>query len=51
MVDWLRQAPPPSAVYLVHGEPDGSAELRDRIDRELDWTAAVPRPGERVLVQ
>jgi metallo-beta-lactamase family protein len=50
-VDWLRQAPPPSTTYLVHGEPEGSQALRDRIDRELGWTAVVPRPGERVLIR
>jgi metallo-beta-lactamase family protein len=50
-IDWLRQAPPPGAVYLVHGEPDGSQALCDRIIRELGWTAVVPRSGERVLVR
>lgn len=50
-VDWLRQAPPPGTVYLVHGEPDGSQALRDRITRELRWTAVIPRSGERVLVR
>ncbi|MFE0464570.1 MBL fold metallo-hydrolase RNA specificity domain-containing protein [Kitasatospora sp. NPDC058965] len=51
IIEWLRPAPPPSAVYLVHGEPEGSLALRDRIDRELGWTAVVPQPGERVLVR
>ncbi|WP_405009786.1 MBL fold metallo-hydrolase RNA specificity domain-containing protein [Kitasatospora sp. NBC_01539] len=51
VIDWLRTAPPPSATYLVHGEPGGSRSLRDRIDRELGWTAVVPRSGERVLVR
>ncbi len=51
ILDWLRPAPAPSATYLVHGEPDGSQALRDRIDRELGWTAVVPRSGERVLVR
>ena len=50
IIDWLRGAPPPSATYLVHGE-QGAQALRDRIDRELGWTAAVPRSGERVLVR
>ncbi|WP_232246765.1 MBL fold metallo-hydrolase RNA specificity domain-containing protein [Kitasatospora mediocidica] len=51
ILEWLGGAPPPSATYLVHGEPEGSQALRDRIDRELGWTAVVPRSGERVLVQ
>ncbi|MFD7589317.1 MBL fold metallo-hydrolase RNA specificity domain-containing protein [Kitasatospora sp. NPDC059811] len=50
-IEWLRPAPPPSTVYLVHGEPEGSEALRDRIDRELGWTAVVPRSGERVLIR
>ncbi|MFD0526531.1 MBL fold metallo-hydrolase RNA specificity domain-containing protein [Kitasatospora arboriphila] len=50
VVEWLRAAPPPSATYLVHGEPEGAQALRDRIDRELGWTAVVPRSGERVVV-
>lgn len=50
-LDWLRPAPPPSATYLVHGEPRGAQAPRDRIDRELGWTAVVPRSGERVLVR
>lgn len=51
IVDWLRDAPAPHATYLVHGEPDAAAALRDRIDRMLGWTAVVPRSGERVLVR
>lgn len=51
IVDWLRGAPPPHTTYLVHGEESASAALRDRIDRELGWTAVVPRSGEAVLVR
>ncbi|MER8044643.1 MBL fold metallo-hydrolase [Streptomyces sp. NPDC094032] len=51
IVDWLRGAPPPHTTYLVHGEPEASQALRDRIDRELGWTAVVPRSGEAVLVR
>ena len=50
-VDWRRPASAPAATYLVHGEPEGSRALRGRIDRELGWTAVVPRSGERVLVR
>lgn len=51
-VRWLRDAPsPPSTTYLVHGEPQAAAALRDRIDRELGWNAVVPRSGEHVLVR
>ncbi|MEU4498931.1 MBL fold metallo-hydrolase [Streptomyces sp. NPDC023998] len=51
ILDWLSGAPAPHTTYLVHGEPDAAATLRDRIDRELGWTAVVPRSGEAVLVR
>ncbi|MEU4099331.1 MBL fold metallo-hydrolase RNA specificity domain-containing protein [Streptomyces tanashiensis] len=51
ILDWLRGAPPPHTTYLVHGEEEASAALRDRIDHELGWTAVVPRSGEAVLVR
>ncbi|MFE1441094.1 MBL fold metallo-hydrolase RNA specificity domain-containing protein [Streptomyces sp. NPDC058739] len=51
IIDWLRQAPPPHTTYLVHGEESSALALRDRIDRELGWTAVVPRSGEAVLVR
>ncbi|WSY79036.1 hypothetical protein OH805_35430 [Streptomyces sp. NBC_00879] len=51
LLDWLRGAPAPHTTYLVHGEPDAAATLRERIDRELGWTAVVPRSGEAVLVR
>ncbi|MCC3768253.1 MBL fold metallo-hydrolase RNA specificity domain-containing protein [Streptomyces sp. UNOC14_S4] len=51
ILGWLHGAPAPSATYLVHGEPESSEALRERIDRSLGWTAVVPRSGERVLVR
>jgi metallo-beta-lactamase family protein len=38
----------PTTLYVVHGEPDASAALADRIGRELGWSAVVPSLGERV---
>ncbi|WP_234388993.1 MBL fold metallo-hydrolase [Streptomyces sp. AS58] len=51
LIGWLRGATAPHTTYLVHGEPDAAAALRDRIDRQLGWTAVVPRSGEHVLVR
>ncbi|MFJ3175340.1 MBL fold metallo-hydrolase RNA specificity domain-containing protein [Streptomyces roseus] len=51
ILDWLRGSPAPHTTYLVHGEESAAQTLRDRIDRELGWTAVVPRPGEGVLVR
>lgn len=51
VLTWLAGAPPPAATYVIHGEPAAAAALRDRIDAELGWTAAVPAPGERVILR
>jgi metallo-beta-lactamase family protein len=37
-------------VYVVHGEPPAAAALGGRIPDELDWTAVLPRHGEKVGV-
>jgi metallo-beta-lactamase family protein len=33
---------PPNHVFIVHGEPDASEALRERIGRELGWEASAP---------
>lgn len=49
LVGWVASAtPPPETVYVVHGEEESSAALRDRLDEELDLCAVVPRHLERV---
>ncbi len=49
LLAWLRRAPEaPQTCYVVHGEPHASEALRDRLARELGWTAVVPEYGERV---
>lgn len=51
LLAWLRSAPaPPSAVSVVHGEPSASDALRRRVEHELGWSAAVPAPGQTVVV-
>jgi metallo-beta-lactamase family protein len=32
-------------VYVVHGEPEASDALRQRIERELNLRAVVPEHG------
>jgi metallo-beta-lactamase family protein len=51
VLSWLAAAPEPVTTYVVHGEPAAAAALRDRLDRELGWTAVVPSLGERVVVR
>ncbi len=33
---------PPKTTFIVHGEPAGSAALRDRIASELKWKVIIP---------
>ncbi len=51
VLSWLAGAPEPAATYVVHGEACAAAALRDRLDRELGWTAVVPALGERVTIR
>ena len=37
---------PPKRVFIVHGEPEASEALRERIQRELGWQATVPRQDQ-----
>ncbi|MCW5660036.1 MAG: MBL fold metallo-hydrolase [Burkholderiaceae bacterium] len=49
LVRWLATAPrPPRGVYLNHGEPGPADALRQRIERDLGWSATVPRLGQSV---
>jgi metallo-beta-lactamase family protein len=51
LLDWLGTAPrEPSAVYVVHGEPDGTAALADAVGERLGWTAVAPTYKERVTL-
>jgi metallo-beta-lactamase family protein len=36
----------PRHTFVVHGEPNASAALRDRIERELTWSCSIPRLSE-----
>lgn len=52
IVQWLATAPqPPRGIYLNHGEPGPADALRQRIERELGWSATVPRLGQTVEIQ
>jgi metallo-beta-lactamase family protein len=51
LMQWLATAPtPPRGIYLNHGEPGPADALRQRIARELGWSAMVPRLGQSVEI-
>jgi metallo-beta-lactamase family protein len=46
LIDWLKTMKnAPDQVYVVHGEPEASDALRQRIERHLKWRAVVPEHG------
>lgn len=51
LVSWVGSLlNPPEIVYAVHGEPEGSDAMCERLAEELDLVAVRPRQGERVLI-
>jgi len=46
LLDWLRALPhAPRQVFVVHGDPEASDQLRRRIGCELKWNATTPEHG------
>lgn len=46
LLNWLKTIKnPPRQVFVVHGEPDAAADLREKIDLELGLKAVVPDYG------
>ena len=41
---------PPGITYIVHGEPEAAAALREAVVDTLGWRAEVARDGQRVTV-
>lgn len=51
LMAWLRNfRTPPRQTFVVHGEPEASDALRQRIARELGWPVRVPPQGGRFTV-
>jgi metallo-beta-lactamase family protein len=48
---WLRGfTTPPGQTYIVHGEPEAAAALRQAVTTELGWQASVAQNGQRVAL-
>lgn len=51
LVDWMsRFHRPPRQTFIVHGEPEASDALRQRVQRDLGWAVRVPPQGGRFTV-
>lgn len=49
---WLREFKrPPRQTFIVHGEPEASAALRDLIVQQLGWNVAIPQHQEVVSLE
>ncbi|HZQ96338.1 MAG TPA: MBL fold metallo-hydrolase [Candidatus Sulfotelmatobacter sp.] len=52
LLQWLRTfRNRPAAIYLVHGEPAASAQLRDLMQQDLHWNVQVAQYLEKVEVR
>jgi metallo-beta-lactamase family protein len=52
LLEWLRTfRNRPESIYLVHGEPDASGQLRDLMKKELGWNVQVAHYLEKVEVK
>ncbi len=52
LLEWLHTfSNKPAATYLVHGEPDASAQLRDAMTRELGWNVQIAEWMQKVEIQ
>ncbi|HLN09706.1 MAG TPA: MBL fold metallo-hydrolase RNA specificity domain-containing protein, partial [Xanthobacteraceae bacterium] len=51
LLEWLRTfKKQPRTTFLVHGDPDASAQLRDTMDKELKWNVQVAQWLQKVQV-
>ena len=52
LLEWLHTFKrPPKEVFLVHGEPDAAAELRDAMAKELRWNVQVAGYRQKVEIE
>jgi len=49
LMEWLRTfSNKPKSTYLVHGEPEAAAQLRDTMAKELGWKVQIAQWMEKV---
>lgn len=51
LIDWLKtSSEPPKQIFIVHGEPDSSQSLDERIKKDLNWPCSVPAENQVVAL-
>lgn len=51
LLEWLRTfRNKPATTYLVHGEPDAAAQLRDTMKESLGWNVEIAEYREKVAI-
>jgi metallo-beta-lactamase family protein len=51
ILQWLKAfETPPRRTFVVHGEPEASQTLADKIHAELGWKTAIPSQGELITL-
>jgi metallo-beta-lactamase family protein len=51
LIAWIASSPKsPKKVFLTHGEPQACDALRQRIERELQWSVTVPEYRDSVTL-
>lgn len=40
----------PKTTFVVHGEPESSLGLKEKIEKTLDWNVVVPKSGDRIEI-
>lgn len=52
LVEWFAQSKiKPRRVFITHGEPSASDELRRRLSENFGWDCKVPEYGESVILE
>lgn len=51
LIDWLSELnSTPDEIFIVHGESEGAAALKDKIKEVYDWNATIPELNQIVNV-
>ncbi len=51
LIDWCRGIKEtPKHVFIIHGEPDASKALQEKMSHDLRWEATIPKADEMVEI-